>query len=579
MSRFEFMYNNEIDGLRQNMLGVSPVGADANQSKAATLDALRSIQKLQTKQVTQSLNAADVHTLVGLLANPDTHEFDNLVVNMLIGVDDALLDGVSLELLQIIADELGGDPRIDSAFLQQLISRLDVVIKNSPNREALSKALHTIIHRKASETVDATDTQAIIQAIRDDMRELEALQQITITQGLGELSQGVGIADMPAPTVIPSTTTDGVGGLNVWQLAGLDGTDELVFAPKADRVINKEKGIAIEFGPDKSVIADITLNADDRIVGYAKAHGVAGEVEPVELDSQFITAIVQIGRIQPLLLISEIATQWIVQMNQKANVKTPPFPVAIVTDNVVSLRDIDPVEYIRTVPESDHPQYAIYEIYKELYDEGYHTIISLHLNPNLKKSYAAAKAAKQQIDRQNPEDLDIYVHNTNANGVGLGLMIYELVSAIKIQVPPLEVNQLAERLVKSYRHWVCPLDSDFLKNHSWAMNLADTQKKVQMRLFHFTPVIELDRKLTIISVSSSKEAALSVLVSLIEKRVQSSRRPITRIGVEYRGVFRDAIRIRNQIGAMYPNITVTLQSVGQLTTQFFGAELVGICVI
>ena len=125
--------------------------------------------------------------------------------------------------------------------------------------------------------------------------------------------------------------------------------------------------------------------------------------------------------------------------------------------------------------------------------------------------------AKKQIDEQNISDLEINVYNTNANGVGLGLMIYELVEAIKNNYSPLEVNKLAEQLVKNYRHWVCPLEFDFVKNHQWVMDLADTQKKVQMRLFHFIPVIELDRKLTIINVSYTKEAAFATMMNIIEE--------------------------------------------------------------
>ena len=44
--------------------------------------------------------------------------------------------------------------------------------------------------------------------------------------------------------------------------------------------------------------------------------------------------------------------------------------------------------------------HAFYEQYKQLYEEGYHYIISLHLNQNLKKTYASACAAKTNIQEQ-----------------------------------------------------------------------------------------------------------------------------------------------------------------------------------
>ena len=111
------------------------------------------------------------------------------------------------------------------------------------------------------------------------------------------------------------------------------------------------------------------------------------------------------------------------------------------------------------------------------------------------------------------------------------------------------------------------------------MDLADTQKKVQMRLFHFIPVIELDKKLTIQSVSYTKESAFASLISTVDDAIATEKRKVTRICVEYRGVYREAIKIRNQMKVKYPSIRVSLQSVGSLTTQFFGPELVGICII
>ena len=60
----------------------------------------------------------------------------------------------------------------------------------------------------------------------------------------------------------------------------------------------------------------------------------------------------------------------------------------------------------------------------------------------------------------------------DANGVGLGLMIYELVDAIKNNYSPVEVNKLAQQLVSSYRHWVCPLEFDFVKNHRKSNNAS-----------------------------------------------------------------------------------------------------------
>jgi hypothetical protein len=49
--------------------------------------------------------------------------------------------------------------------------------------------------------------------------------------------------------------------------------------------------------------------------------------------------------------------------------------------------------------------------------------------------------------------------------------------------------------------------------------------------------------------------------------------------VEYNGVYRDALKVRNQLNVRFPSVKVSLQSVGSLTTRFFGPQLVGICII
>ena len=330
--------------------------------------------------------------------------------------------------------------------------------------------------------------------------------------------------------------------------------------------------IKVTFNPS-TVTADIQLEN-----GFIQALGTLSNMDMAKMKT-FIAAILQISNIPPIFVISSVASQLLVQMGKLEQDKTL-FKIAIVTDNVAALRDIDSVDYIRKIdPGYNVSFHAFYDQYKQLYEEGYHYIISLHLNQNLKKTYDSACAAKAYIQEQGIQGLDIEVHNTNANGVGLGMMIYALNDAIKNHYSPVEVNQLAIQLVENYQHWVCPLEFDFVKNHRWVMDLADTQKKVQLKLFHFIPVVELDKKFTITSVSYTKDAALTSLVQTLDQHIKDKNKKVTRICVEYRGVYREAIRIRNRIKVRYPTIKVSLQSVGTLTTKFFGPELVGVCLI
>ncbi|MGC6366966.1 MAG: DegV family protein [Candidatus Marinamargulisbacteria bacterium] len=570
---FGSLFNNVSKGFN------APVGGAEDSKQAAAQeskrDTLSTIQKLQTKQFENpnSLNLPETKQLVQILKSNQAPIFNNMVVNMLMNLNNSILDAVAMDLLSILATELGGDPGIDISFLNQMVQRLDDVVKGSSKREVYSKAFQNIL--QGASTNDPT-LKSTIQTILRGINKLDVNQQGMSESIRESAAKNSNNQQAIAPNVTPSSKVDVLGASNMMQIPGMDGIDDLVFEKNTLRT--KDGTLKVQRTDQNSVIADIELQKDDRVVGHAKAFGTLNQLDLQRDMIPFLSAIIQVSNIQPLFFISSIVSQMLVQMGRMTDDQNM-FKLAIVTDNVAALRDIDPVDYIRKVQPSDQPQYTIYEKYKELYEEGYHHIISLHLNPNLQKTYKAAIEAKKQIDSQGVDDLEITVYNTSANGVGLGLMIYELVDAIKNHYSPIEINKLTAQLVKNYRHWVCPLEFDFVKNHQWVMDLADTQKKVQMRLFHFIPVIELDRKLTIINVSYTKETAFATLMAQIDEIINNPKRKVNRICVEYRGVFREAIKMRNQIKAKAPNIKVSLQSVGSLTTQFFGPELVGICVI
>lgn len=559
---FGDILNNKINELK-------PINGVKNQdtNQIEKLDALKQFQNIQTKLVQQGeLSVPDARQLTQLIGSNKLPDFNSTMVSMILNLKNSVLDAVMMDLLSILSTELGGDVGIDISFLSQLVTKMEVAARESLNPE-YSKALQTILSNNIGQ-IKNEFLKSTIQQI------LQGINQLDVSQNLD--------IDMPSkqvtdPSSVPkSSNVDVLGASNAVNLSGLDGLDEMVFDKNTVR--NKSNSIKIELGPQGGVTADIALQSDEKTVGHAKAFGTLNNMDLVKQLNPFISAIIQIGKFQPQFVISSVVSQMLIQMgrlSEDANL----FKVAIVTDNVAALMEIDPQDYIRKVQVAEDSHYAIYEEYKRLYEEGYHFIISLHLNRNLRKTYKAAVAAKAHIDEQNIPDLDIHVYNTNANGVGLGLMIYELVDAIKNNYSPVEVNKLAQQLVRSYRHWVCPLEFDFVKNHQWVMDLADTQKKVQMRLFHFIPVIELDKKLTIQSVSYTKESAFASLISAVDEAIATEKRKVTRICVEYRGVYREAIKMRNQIKVKYPSVKVSLQSVGSLTTQFFGPELVGICII
>ena len=169
-----------------------------------------------------------------------------------------------------------------------------------------------------------------------------------------------------------------------------------------------------------------------------------------------IAAILQISNNPPVFLISEIISQLMLEMDAIVNEQNQ-FKVAIVTDNVTTLSDIDPKNYIRKVSvnkSSNHNPYL--STYRKLYEEGYNYIISLHLNRNLRKrAYEMATSAKRSL--KSIQDLTIEIYNTNANGVGQGLMVYELDRAIRHNYTPANLHRLVKQMIRRYKHWICPI--------------------------------------------------------------------------------------------------------------------------
>jgi fatty acid-binding protein DegV len=531
---------------------------------SAKMDALNQMQKLQQKQLLGHLSINDVRQLTQNILSKNLPEYNNIMVSMLLNLKNSVLDAVVLDLINILQVELNGDLGIDVSFLVQLMERLDVLSKDGMTPEIRS-AFHRILSEQIPGTNDLLDLK--IQHILQGRHHVEASVGTDYSMPQSSPTDPL---DLPK-----SANLDVLGASNQIQMSGMDGLDNIVF--EKNSLTNSDQSIKIE-SSQNAMNADIVIQKNENSMGFIKAFGRLNNRNSHKDLGIFISAIIQISNLKPIFVISPVVSQMLVELGRMVDEKNL-FKVAIVTDNVASLQDVGSLDYVRKVNAKDQSQYGVYEEYKRLYEDGYHYIISLHLNPNLKKTYNAALAAKKYIDEQKIKDLEINVYNTSANGVGLGLMIYELVDAIKNNYSPLEVNKLARQLVDNYRHWLCPLEFDFVKNHQWVMKYADNQKKVQMRLFHFIPVIELDKKLTIVSVSYTQETAFLSLIAAMERSIQLKNRKINRICVEYRGVYREALKIKNQIKVKFPSAKVSLQTVGSITTKFFGPELVGICII
>ena len=378
MSDFDRMMNNEIkshNSINNLNLDSKKVSKDQNVKE----ESMKKFQELQMLKITkpEQFKFPEALKAINLLKSQHVPEINLDILNMVMSLNFSILDGVLNELLIVLGSELRGDANFDFSFLNALVKRLDEAIKDSPKREIYSKALKAVLEKSS---VNDPTVKNTIKSILQGINSLDATQTLDLDLPTPVAKNNTNQSATPA--VPNSANVDVLGASNMMQLPGMDGLDNLVF--ERNTIKTKDEAIKIQKTPQNGVIADIELHKDDRVVGHAKAFGTLNNIDLQRAMNPYISAIIQIANIQPLFFISSVASQMLVQMGRLVDDPNL-YKVAIVTDNVAALREIDPVDYIRKVQVSDQPQYAIYEKYKQLYEEGYHYIISLHLNPNLKK--------------------------------------------------------------------------------------------------------------------------------------------------------------------------------------------------
>ena len=120
-------------------------------------------------------------------------------------------------------------------------------------------------------------------------------------------------------------------------MPGLDGLDDIVF--EKNSMLTNDQSIKIEQPSHNALTADILIQNNERSVGFAKAFGTLNHKDITKELGVFISAIIQIANLQPLFVISPVVSQMLVsgRLVEDSNL----FKVAIVTDHVASLLDID----------------------------------------------------------------------------------------------------------------------------------------------------------------------------------------------------------------------------------------------
>ena len=296
---FGNLLNNEMDGynIQKSSMNKMPIDSSSKDNK---LNTLKQIQKLQTKQIdTGNLSISDVKELTQILGSRKVPEFRPMIASMILNLKNTILDAVMTDLLTILDTELGGDVGYDFSFLTQLVTRLDTLAKESINPE-YSKALQNILSKNSNLVTD-TVLKSKIQEVLQGINQLDATQSLEVSN---IPKDKMNITDIPK-----SSNVDILGASNKMNIPGLDGVDDMVFDEKTNSVSNKSKTIKVEQTQQNSVMADIALQSDEKIVGHAKAFGTLNNMDIAREMNPFISAIIQIANIQPLFVISSVVSK------------------------------------------------------------------------------------------------------------------------------------------------------------------------------------------------------------------------------------------------------------------------------
>ena len=102
---------------------------------------------------------------------------------------------------------------------------------------------------------------------------------------------------------------------------------------------------------------------------------------------------------------------------------------------------------------------------------------------------------------------------------------------------------------------------------------------MKFKLFKNKPILRLERNLSVVGTFHEDERALDSLYHLAENYIKSNRMRIHRVGIEYRGAYREAIGLKNKVAAIFPRKQITLSISGSATAAKFGPRLLAICIV
>lgn len=554
-------------------IAVQGDGREAERSRLAELTAK---PKLMPQEILEFYNSTRFN------------DFRQDAVSLILSLPDSGLDSITGELLSILRSELGQEtPRLNIYFIGALIARLSEAVQGADQnlRNDFQQFLRDVknhqnqIIQEAVARAQKTDNSGFKRSVPanytihqgefavTDVRELQALSEsaVPLEAGVPDVPMSAGEARSAAiatadnraqalhvPSRVPGA---GIGAVNEGILESVN--------LKGERVISAQDGSLSLREQAEGAAIWMELYAP-RVAAHATATKMGVPA-----------AIVTLGNLGPTLVVAPIIDYLLVRLGRIDDKKNL-YKFAIVSDSVASVVKLDKRQGNLRLVDSNKElsKEDFYDVYKNLLEEGYVRIISLHLSPKLGRSYEYAKDAAQEF-----EDAEITVINSHANGLGLGLMIQEINKSIMEHDSPQDVFNLIHDWVHNLSYWVVPVSFNYVRNQNWLNRIANPGSVNKLRQQQFVPIFSLKEKITLVASYNDSEKAVIALMKHLNDHMKSRSRRARRVGVEYRRLYRPALGLSQKIRDAYPGVEVSTHLAGSITNSYFGPDMIGVCVI
>ena len=501
---------------------------------------------------------------------------------------DSGLDSITGELLAILRTELGQEtPRLNIYFIGALIARLSEAVNGADQN--LRNDFQQFLRDMKNHTNEIIK-EAVSRAQKNDRSGFKPSVPANYSVFQGEFS----IANVQEMQALSESAVPLEAGVPDVPVSATESRNMAIAAAQSHAQGLKTPGLAAGtgLGALDAAISETTLPNGNRVI---KSHDgtlsinefMEGAAIWMELYAPRVAvhasatkmgvpaAIVSLGNLGPTLVVAPIIDYLLVRLG-KIEDKKNLYKFAIVSDSVASVVKLDKQQGNLRLIDSNKElsKEDFYDVYKELLDEGYIRIISLHLSPKLGRSYEYAKEAAQEF-----QDAEITVINSHANGLGLGLIIQEMNKAIMEHSSPQDVFHLIHNCVQNLSYWVVPVSFNYVRNQNWLNRIANPAATNKLRQQNFVPIFSLKEKIQLVATYNDSEKAIVALMKHLDANMKARKGRPRRIGVEYRRLYRPALALSQKIRQAYPSVELSTHLAGSITNSYFGPDMIGICII